>query len=45
VHGENGVILGAAGLVLYELFEPLPRVSVRTERRLSGDSVASGAQH
>jgi predicted NBD/HSP70 family sugar kinase len=29
---ENGVILGAAGLVLYELFEPVHRVSVRTTR-------------
>ncbi len=29
-HGENGVILGAAGLVLYELFEPLHRFSVRS---------------
>lgn len=34
-HGEFGVILGAAGLVLYELFEPLHRVSVRTARRQS----------
>ena len=32
-HGENGVILGAAGLVLYELFEPLHNFSVRTSRR------------
>jgi predicted NBD/HSP70 family sugar kinase len=32
-HGENGVILGAAGLVLYELFEPLHTFSVRTARR------------
>ena len=28
-HGRNGVILGAVSLVLYELFEPLHRVSVR----------------
>jgi predicted NBD/HSP70 family sugar kinase len=32
-HGENGVILGAAGLVLYEMFEPLHTPSVRTVRR------------
>jgi N-acetylglucosamine repressor len=31
-HGESGVILGAVGLVLYELFEPLHRVSVRKMR-------------
>lgn len=35
VHGETGVILGAAGLVLYELFEPIPRQSVRSARRQS----------
>jgi len=29
---ENGVVLGAAGLVLYELFEPVQRVSVRPAR-------------
>ena len=29
---ETGVILGAAGLVLYELFEPAQRVSVRAIR-------------
>lgn len=28
-HGENGVTLGAAGLVLYELFEPVPQRTVR----------------
>jgi predicted NBD/HSP70 family sugar kinase len=32
-HGENGVILGAAGLVLYELFEPLHSLSLRATRR------------
>jgi len=32
-HGENGVILGAVGLVLYELFEPLRSLSVRPVRR------------
>lgn len=32
-HGGNGVILGAAGLVLYELFEPLHRFSVRGAHR------------
>ena len=32
-HGENGVILGAAGLVLYELFEPLHSLSLRANRR------------
>jgi predicted NBD/HSP70 family sugar kinase len=31
-NAENGVILGAAGLVLYELFEPAQRVSVRSAR-------------
>jgi N-acetylglucosamine repressor len=34
-HGEDGVILGAIGLVLYELFEPLHRRSVRSARRQS----------
>ncbi|HEY6953503.1 MAG TPA: ROK family protein [Bacteroidota bacterium] len=34
-HGKNGVILGAVGLVLYELFEPLHRLSVRASRRQS----------
>jgi predicted NBD/HSP70 family sugar kinase len=29
---ETGVILGAAGLVLYELFEPMQRISVRAAR-------------
>jgi predicted NBD/HSP70 family sugar kinase len=29
---ETGVILGAAGLVLYELFEPVQRISVRATR-------------
>jgi predicted NBD/HSP70 family sugar kinase len=33
MHGESGVILGAVGLVLYELFEPLHRFSVRSARR------------
>jgi N-acetylglucosamine repressor len=32
-HGEGGVILGAAGLVLYELFEPLHSTSLRAARR------------
>jgi predicted NBD/HSP70 family sugar kinase len=32
-HGENGVTLGAAGLVLFELFEPLHRTSTRRSRR------------
>ncbi len=32
-HGEIGVILGAAGLVLYELFEPLHAFSVRSSQR------------
>ena len=34
-HGDRGVILGAVGLVLYELFEPLHGVSVRGTRRQS----------
>jgi predicted NBD/HSP70 family sugar kinase len=33
---ENGVVLGAAGLVLYELFEPLPAGRVRAVRRSAG---------
>ncbi len=33
IHGERGVIYGAVGLVLYELFEPLHSLSVRTSRR------------
>lgn len=32
-HGESGIVLGAAGLVLYELFEPLHPVSLRAPRR------------
>ena len=32
-HGESGVILGAAGLVLYELFEPLHALSVRSTQK------------
>ncbi|MDE3058036.1 MAG: ROK family transcriptional regulator [Bacteroidota bacterium] len=32
-HGENGILLGAAGLILYELFEPLHTVSLRAARR------------
>ena len=32
-HGETGVILGAAGLVLYELFEPLHGFSGRSSFR------------
>lgn len=31
-HGEEAVILGAAGLVLYELFEPLHSISLRATR-------------
>lgn len=38
-NGENGVILGAVGLVLYELFEPVPRFTIRAARR-STDSKA-----
>ena len=34
-HGENGVILGAVSLVLYELFEPLHTGSQRSARRES----------
>jgi predicted NBD/HSP70 family sugar kinase len=34
-HGESGVILGAASLVLFELFEPVQHVSVRTAHRQS----------
>jgi predicted NBD/HSP70 family sugar kinase len=36
MHGEIGVILGAAGLVLYELFEPLHTYSVRSSLRHAG---------
>lgn len=32
-NGANGVILGAVGLVLYELFEPVPAATVRASRR------------
>jgi predicted NBD/HSP70 family sugar kinase len=35
--GDSAVILGAAGLVLYELFEPLQRVSVRSSRHANGE--------
>ena len=31
-NGERGIILGAASLVLYELFEPSQRVFIHTER-------------
>ncbi len=31
-HGEYGVLLGAAGLILYELFEPLHRISHRRKK-------------
>jgi len=31
-NADKGVILGAAGLVLYELFEPVQRFSIRTSR-------------
>ncbi len=34
MHGESGIVLGAAGLILYELFEPLHTVSLRATRRL-----------
>jgi predicted NBD/HSP70 family sugar kinase len=40
-HGDNGVILGAAGLVLYELFEPLHTVSVRRTRGESAEKARS----
>ena len=40
LHGENGVTLGAAGLVLYELFEPLHRRSARQTH--GGVPVADG---
>ncbi len=39
-HGELGVILGAAGLVLYELFEPFHRLSARSARRQAAVSTA-----
>ena len=41
-HGEKGVVLGAVGLVLYELFEPLRSLSVRPTRKQSflGDLVS-----
>jgi predicted NBD/HSP70 family sugar kinase len=39
-NGENGVILGAVGLVLYELFEPVPSVTVRAARRNSSTKSA-----
>ena len=32
-HGEAGVVLGAVGLVLYEMFEPLHSLSLRPTRR------------
>ena len=35
-HGESGVVLGAAGLVLYELFEPLHSYSARSLHRQGG---------
>ncbi len=35
-HGESGIVLGAAGLILYELFEPLHTVSLRVPHRLHG---------
>jgi predicted NBD/HSP70 family sugar kinase len=34
-NADAGVILGAAGLVLYELFEPMQRFSIRTSRMQS----------
>ena len=34
-HGEDGVVLGAVGLILYELFEPLHRISVRATKKKS----------
>jgi predicted NBD/HSP70 family sugar kinase len=37
-HGDSAVIMGAAGLVLYELFEPIQRVSVRSSRHSSAQS-------
>jgi predicted NBD/HSP70 family sugar kinase len=36
-HGDSAVILGAAGLVLYELFEPTQRISVRSSRHPNAD--------
>jgi hypothetical protein len=39
-HGESGVILGAVGLVLYELFEPLHSFSSRgTQTTASGGAL------
>ena len=35
---ERGVILGAAGLVLYELFEPIQRISARSARHHSASN-------
>ena len=40
-HGENGVILGAAGLVLYELFEPLHSRSARASQRHAAAKAAA----
>jgi len=39
MHGDSGVILGAVGLVLYELFEPLRSFSVRAPQGQSFLSV------
>jgi hypothetical protein len=33
LNAENGVVLGAVGLVLYELFEPLHTFTSRSARR------------
>jgi N-acetylglucosamine repressor len=41
LHGEGGVILGAAGLVLYEMFEPLHTISLRAARRQTVEAEAS----
>ena len=37
--GERGVILGAAGLVLYELFEPLHSFSLRDRRSKNAEKI------
>lgn len=43
-HGENGVIFGAAGLTLYEFFEPLHRISDRSVRRQAGVKLQEAAE-
>ena len=44
-HGDGGVILGAAGLVLYELFEPLYSTSLRAIRRHSATKAKTATTH